>query len=299
MLGGERGLDHVGIAVKSLERAVHTYHDALGFSRPTEGRLPNGIRNVNYYFADATYLETLVYWDRAKAAWLAAFTDEHSGALFAVLSVFSAEATTAFLARRSVRAGSPYSGTIQTTGEDAMPEEKWKTFFMPDGALPGNPLYFISYARAPRDAYLLELEDPRARRRLLHRNTALGLRAVWLAVTDLEAASKAYASIGLPRGRSFDDRALGARGQVFGAGSGELWLVASASPESPIAAFLRDRGPGILGVTLAAGSVATAARVIEEGTGSAMPTYPGQLGTSIRVPPELTEGVWLELTQQP
>jgi hypothetical protein len=67
-----------------------------------------------------------------------------------------------------------------------------------------------------------------------------------------------------------------------------------------VADFLRERGgPGIMGVTLAAGSIATAARVIAEGTGAAMPTYPGQLGTSIRVGPELTEGVWLELSQQP
>jgi catechol 2,3-dioxygenase-like lactoylglutathione lyase family enzyme len=300
LLGGERGLDHVGIAVKSLERAVHTYHDTLGFSRPIEGKLPNGIRNVNYYFADATYLETLAYWDRARAAWLADFTDAHSGALFAVLSVRSPEATTAFLARRGIQAGPPFSGTIQTAGEDAMPDEKWKTFFLPDATLPGNPLYFISYARAPRDAWLHELDDPRARRRLLHRNTALGLRAVWLAVPGLEAASEAYASLGLPRGRSFEDGALGARGQVFAAGSGELWLMAPASADSKIAGFLRERhGAGIIGVTLAAGSIATAKSAIEEGTGSAMPTYPGQLGLSIRVPPDLAEGVWIELSQQP
>jgi hypothetical protein len=29
-----------------------------------------------------------------------------------------------------------------------------------------------------------------------------------------------------------------------------------------------------------------------------MPTYEGALGTSIRVPPRLTHGVWLELAQQ-
>ena len=299
LLGGERGLDHVGIAVKNLEAATHTYHDVLGFNRPAEGKLPNGLRNVNYYFSDATYLETLVYWDRGKAAWLANFTDKHSGALFAVLSAFSPEASTEFLSARGVKVGAPHSGTIQTAGEDAMPEEKWKTFFLPEGTLPGDPLYFISYVRDSRDEFLHKLNDPRARRMLSHRNTAVGVRAVWFAVPDLGAASKAYESIGLPRARAFSDPELGADGQAFGAGLGEIWLCAPSSTDGKVADFLRERGgPGILGVTLAAGSVATAARVIEEGTGVPMPTYAGQLGTSIRVAPELTQGVWLEFTQQ-
>src|SRR6202044_1867650 len=84
LLGGERGLDHVGVAVKDLDAATRAYHDVLGFDRPTEGKLPNGLRNVNYYFADSTYLETLTYWDRGKAEWLASFTDKHEGGLFAV-----------------------------------------------------------------------------------------------------------------------------------------------------------------------------------------------------------------------
>jgi catechol 2,3-dioxygenase-like lactoylglutathione lyase family enzyme len=301
LLGGERGLDHVGVAVKDLDAATHVYHDVLGFSRPVEGRLPNGLRNVNYYFSDATYLETLVYWDRAKAKWLADFTDAHSGALFAVLSAYSPEATTAFLSARGIQIGAPISGTIQTAGEDgAVPQEKWKTFFLPRGLLPGDPLYFISYKRDERDAFLRQLDDPKARRQFLHKNTALGVRAVWFAVPDLAAASRAYDSIGLSRKRDFEDPALSASGRVFGAGEGELWLLAPKAPDGKTAVFLAERGgPGIMGVTLAAGSVEVAAKVIGEGTGAPMTTYAGQLGTSIRLGPELTLGVWLELSQQP
>ncbi len=300
LLGGERGLDHVGVAVKDLDAATHVYHDLLGFNRPVEGKLPNGLRNVNYYFSDATYLETLVYWDRSKAKWLADFTDAHSGALFAVVSAFSPEATTQFLAGRGIEVSAPVSGTIQTAGEDAAPEEKWKTFFLPNGFLPGDPLYFISYKREARDAYLHQLDDPKLRRQLLHKNTAVGLRAVWFAVPDLEAASKAYEAIGLPRKREFVDPAIGAAGRAFGAGDGEIWLLAPSTPEGKTAAFLRERGgPGIMGITLAAGSVAVAAKVIGEGTGAPMSTYAGQLGTSVRVDPDLTLGVWLEFSQLP
>ncbi len=299
LLGGERGLDHVGIAVKSLDEATHTYQDVLGFDRPIAGKLPNGIRNVNYYFADSTYLETLTYWDRGKAPAIAAFTDKHSGAFFAVLTAFSPETSAQFLATRAINVGKPFSGTIQTAGQDAMPEEQWKTFFLPQGLLPGDPLFFISYKRGPRDAFLGKLQDPETRRRIFHKNTALGLRAVWFAVADLGAASKAYESIGLPRGRTFNDPALGADGQVFGAGVGEIWLLAPGSAEGKVAGFLRERGgPGIMGVTLEAGSVAQAARVIGERTGTPMTTFDGLLGPSIRVPPELAQGVWLEFAHR-
>jgi catechol 2,3-dioxygenase-like lactoylglutathione lyase family enzyme len=295
LLGGERGLDHVGIAVKDLDAATHTYEDVLGFSRPQPGKLPNGIRNVNYYFADATYLETLVYWDRSKAAWLANFTDKHSGALFGVLSAYSPEATSEYLAKRGIVMGKVFSGTIQTGDEDAMPQEKWKTFFLPNGFLAGDPFYFISYTRGPRDAYLQQLRDPKARRLFLHRNTALGLRAVWLAVPNLVEAAKAYDALGMPRGNAFTDPALDAEGQVFVAGAGEIWLLAPRSPSGGVVDFLRERGgPGILGVTLLAGSVPRAAQVIGEHLGTSLPTYAGLHGTSIRVPPEVTLGVWIE-----
>jgi catechol 2,3-dioxygenase-like lactoylglutathione lyase family enzyme len=300
LLGGERGLDHVGVAVKDLDAATHAYHDILGFDRPTEGKLPNGLRNVNYYFADSTYLETLTYWDRGKAEWLASFTDKHEGGLFAVLAATSPEETSAFLAARGIKVSAPFSGTLQTAGEDAMPTEKWKTFFLPDGTLPGDTkfLYFIAYARGPRETFLAQLKEPRARVKFFHKNTALGLSAVWFAVADLDAATKAYESIGLPRTRAFDDPTLGARGQVLRAGDGDIRLLAPTG-DGVVATFLRDRGgPGLLGVTLAAGNVDTAAKLISERAGVDLPTYQGLLGKSIRVGPELAQGAWIEFSQR-
>ena len=245
LLGGERGLDHVGVAVKDLDAATHVYHDLLGSTGPVEGKLPNGLRNVNYYFSDATYLETLVYGIAPRRSG-SLIHGRASGALFAVVSAYSPEATTEFLAGRGIKISAPISGTIQTAGEDAAPQEKWKTFFLPNGFLPGDPLYFISYKREAREAYLHQLDDPKLRRQLFHKNTAVGLRAVWFAVPDLEAASKAYEAIGLPRKREFIDPAIGAAGRAFGAGDGEIWLLAPSAPDGKTAAFLRERGgPGI------------------------------------------------------
>jgi catechol 2,3-dioxygenase-like lactoylglutathione lyase family enzyme len=298
LLGGERGLDHVGIAVRDLAAATRTFRDVLGFNRPTEGTLPNGIHNMNYYFGDSTYLETMVAWDRGKAPWLASFTDSHEGAMFAVLAAFSPESTRAFLGRRGIAVGDPYSGTIRTEGEDAMPAEKWRTFFLPKGLLLGDPLYFIAYERKDRDEFLHKLEVPRIRRAFHHKNTALGLRAVWIAVRDLAEATRAYESIGLVKEAPFADAPLDANGQSFGAGAGEIRLLAPRSPTGPLATFLNDRGAGaIVGMTLVVGSVATAAAGIGERAHVTLEPAPALVGSAVRLPPEITHGVWMEMTQ--
>jgi catechol 2,3-dioxygenase-like lactoylglutathione lyase family enzyme len=300
LFGGERGMDHVGVAVPDLEAAARTYQEKLGFSKPQTGRLPNGIRNVNFYFADATYLEILTHYDRGKATWLADFTDQHSGALFLVLAAYSPEATAAFLAPRGLRISKPVSGTIQTAADRAMPEEKWKTFAYERSPLPGDPLYFIAYGRPGREAYLEKLKDRRVRRVLYHDNTALGLHAVWLAVPDLEPATRAFTAAGFTAGRRFDDPRLHAKGQVIEAGQGAIYLLASATPDGAIAQFLRRRGgPGLAGLTIEAGSADAAARLIGGKTGRTFATYAGLLGPSVLIPPELTHGVWLEFAEKP
>jgi Glyoxalase-like domain len=297
LLGGERGLDHVGIAVKSLEHAAHVYQDLLGFGHPIEGKLGNGLRNANYYFGNATYIETLVADDREKGRWIADFADQHQGAKFAVLSVFSTEDTTKFLAGRDIQAGTPIPGAIQTPDLDAMPKEQWRTFSLPSGELPGDPFFFIAYRRDMRDDFLEKIKTPKFRQQFRHKNTALGLLAVWIAVEDLESATEIYASIGLSKGRSFEDAELGAGVQVFPAGIGEIWLVGTASPDSKVATFLKERGgPGIIGLTVEVGSVAQAQRAIATPTPLAM--FEGAYGQAIRVGPDLAEGVWIEFTHR-
>jgi catechol 2,3-dioxygenase-like lactoylglutathione lyase family enzyme len=300
LFGGERGLDHVGVAVPDLEAAARTYQDVLGFSKPQTGRLPNGIRNVNFYFADATYLELLTHYDRGKATWLADFTDQHSGALFVVLSAYSAEATAAFLARRGLRLSKPVSGTIQTAADQAMPQEKWQTFAYEKSPLPGDPLYFIAYHRPGREAYLEKLKDRRVRRLLYHDNTALGLQAVWLAVADLPRATQAFVGAGFTAGRTFSEPRLHAHGQAIAAGEGAIHLLASATPDGEIATFLRRRGgPGLVGVTIEAGSAAAAGRLIGARTRRTFTPAPGLLGPSVLIPPDLAHGVWLEFAERP
>lgn len=300
LLGGERGLDHVGVAVRDLRAAQDSFQRRLGFERPIPGHLPNGLDNVNFYFEDATYLEALTPYDPAKADWLAWFLAHHGeGGNFVVLSARSASDTAAFLRQRGFATAAPTEGSIQIEG--GRPGGRWRTLFFDRSPLPGSPLYFIEYPKGPRAKFLQQLEDPAiVRRSFYHRNTAVGLRAVWLAVADLDEAVRRYAAIGLPPGRPWESAALHARGQVLFAGRGALLLLSPSGP-GPVQDFLARRGPGVLGFSIAVRELKTAQQVVAKGLAlpparpAASALYAGAFGNSFLVSD--VHGAYVEFTE--
>ena len=60
------GIDHIVIAVPSLERAIATYRD-LGFSVVEGGRHPYGSYNALIGFADGSYIEVLSFYEDSPA----------------------------------------------------------------------------------------------------------------------------------------------------------------------------------------------------------------------------------------
>lgn len=304
LLGGELGLDHVGIVVRDLRAAQQTFQRRLGFERPIPGRLPNGIDNVNFYFEDATYLEALTSYDRQKADWLAWFLDRYGeGGNFAVLSVRAAEDTAAFLTQRGFPMAPPSAGRIAIEG--GRPGGTWRTLFFQRSPLPGSPLYFIEYPAGPRAEFLRKLRDPAIRRRsFYHRNTAVGLRAVWMAVPDLAAATRVYTAIGLRAGPRLPSAPLGAEAQVLEAGPGRHVVLFSPSGGGggggPVRAFLDRRGPGVLGVSVAVRALDTARAVVGEGmqeSAGPLPPYAGPFGPSVLVPERAAHGTFIEFVQ--
>lgn len=295
LLGGERGLDHVGVGVRDLAAARRTL-EALGFGAAEEGKLPNGIANLNAYFEDSTYLELLTAWDAEKARWLADFTAAREGTVFLSLAVRSTEATSAFLARRGIKTGAPIPGRIQTA-RDPDARERWRTMFFEGAPLPASPLFFIAYAQPERAETLRKLEEARRSGRIYrHPNGALGVKGAWLAVPDLEAAARSFEAVGLPAGRAFEEPRLGARGRVVAAGEGSILLVAPASPQGAVASLLRERGgPALLGLSVEVARLGVAQRFAARATGQAAPPGRGALGTSAWVPPAAAHGAWLEL----
>jgi catechol 2,3-dioxygenase-like lactoylglutathione lyase family enzyme len=250
--GKERGLDHVGIAVQDLDAAKKTFHDGLGFGGMEAGKLPNGIQNINYYFEDSTYLETFNYWDGRPPP--------REG--FAVLSVESVQNVKQLL---GAKVGEPIEGGIQTARE----QSHWQTLFFARD----TPLFFIEYPQPKRSQNLAKLEQAISSGRIYkHPNGALGIKAAWLAVPDVDAALKMFADCGMRAGEAVEEPRLGAKGRAVDAGAGKIFVV--SAPGVP---------PGIFGLSVEVSIVGVAQGFVARFTQQPALVQRGVLGDSVWV----------------
>jgi Glyoxalase-like domain len=303
LLGGERGLDHVGVAVKDLAGAQRAYQK-LGFGKPQPGELPQGLRNVAFQFGDTTHLELVTVRDAKKNPWVASFIHKHEqGALFLMLCAFSYGETANLLRRRGFKVDEARPGRIKTRGGrdghysgDTKPP-MWHTFAISGTALPGN-ISFITYNRGLRNFVLFKVKDAKVRKKhFSHPNTALGLRSAWIAVKSLARAKKAFEKVGLSAGRALTLAQLGSRAQVIEAGEGTLLLMQPDQGKGPVAAFLKRRGEGILGLSFEVEHLDRARSLVESNLAVKLEPYDGAHGRSVLVPAERAAGVWVELFQ--
>jgi catechol 2,3-dioxygenase-like lactoylglutathione lyase family enzyme len=290
----EHGLDHVGIAVTDLAAARKTFHDGLGFGAMVPGKLANGIENLNYYFEDSTYLETLSVDDPVKARQVADFTAKGEGAIFAALSIASPENAKAFFDKRGVKTSAPIPGGIKTERESA----SWQTIFFEDRKL--NSFFFIAYDQPQRNEMLSKLQAAIQNRKVYkHPNGALGVKAAWLAVPDLDQAVKQFEAAGFAAGSAFTEPRLGGTGRMIEAGQGKIALIAPAASDSPVARILEQRGgPALLGLSIEVSLLGVAQKFAARTTGHKMPAAAGAFGQSIWLEPSVTHGAWLELFQR-
>lgn len=299
--GTDIGLDHVAMVVNDLKATKTTYQKTFGFDNVIEGKLPNGLNNVVFYFEDGTYIEFLHPYDPIKASYYVDALKTFQGGLFYVLATSSAKQTDAFLQKRGFRLSKPHSGTIQLKGDAKEPDELWRTFDLEKAAIPGDPFLFIEYKPSIREEFMDKLADRQIRRRhFRHRNTALSLKAVWMAVSDLDAAIKAYRDVGFPIGKTFTDPRLGAKGCVIEAGQGQVLLYSPETPKSPVAAFLAQRKkPMILGLSLWVGSIIPLKNMLKQSPRINSTSSASLLGISLLISPEHAHGIWLEFYQKP
>lgn len=297
ILAGGRGLDHVGVAVRDLPAARMAYADTLGFRATHESRLPTGLQNVTIWFADTTYLELLSYYDREGAPEIAAILQRFEGGIFAGLAVESAQRTSEVLRSRGLDVAGPVSGfaTIDAVGSE--PVEMWRHVTFRQPVVPANAIFFIEYNREALGELSRSHPEFSPLNFTDHANGSQGIRAVWMAVADPTAATAAYESVGFAPGDELEVPYLSALGRSIPAGRGELLLLAPARGEGKVAAFLRQRGEGVMGVSLEVGELATTRDVLAARTGFRMATYEGLYGTSVLIPPELTHGLWIEMFQ--
>jgi Glyoxalase-like domain len=314
LLGTGEGVNHVIIAVRSLNGSAYLYRHTLGFTVRTGGTFPNGFANDVVSFENHTYLELATIYDRQKArkspdsAATMQFLEKHQGAIVLGLDVSSASATAAYLRGRNFEVAGPMGGTVTPAGAKKTPPELWKTVGFSRPAMPGLPIFFIEYNRKAMAELAQEVPQFRASsENRTHANGATALYAAWMDVKSLPTATKVYEKVGFTAGRSLELKEIGARGQEIEAGAGKILLVAAQSANGPAARFEKSReafrhesglGESVMGVSIEVKSLAATRALLEARTHRKFATYAGPYGESLLVPEQFTRGVWIEFFQK-
>jgi 4-hydroxyphenylpyruvate dioxygenase-like putative hemolysin len=279
-------IDHVRILVHDIAAAENQYRSVLGFdmTRTEPVLYPEGSLHNGAALTDGTYLELIGIADRDKLLksrpWIVDFLKDRQGAHSVGMIVASAKDVADRLQSRGIEAP-VFSLVSHHPGTKPILLVTPKLVNLPDGAI-----FFLEY---PQQVSAQTTVQP---------NTTQGILAVWIVVEDLEKASQESQTLGFHPGRLLEFKNLGARGRELETGRGKILLLEATSSGKPTANFFRQRGQGVMGFTLAVGDIAKAQSLIGEKTTRSFPTYDGSFGKSFLVPPEVTNGVWIEMVQK-
>ncbi len=235
MLGG---IDHLVIAVPDLGTAVARY-TALGFAVVPGGRHPTGTHNALIAFADGAYLELIAFYEPWPAhRWWRPLQRGGGFVDFCLRTTDLAGDVAAFRA-----AGVPM--------DDPVPLSRVR----PDGVRlewrlgnPREPFRFVT-------PFLIEdttLRNQRVPAAGAHPNGATAAASVTIAVEAVEPVRKILAQVLRAEGEALDVAEWQAAGAAFAVGPHRLRFLAPLRPESPLAAWLRERGPSPYALALAA-----------------------------------------------
>ncbi|MBD5605808.1 MAG: VOC family protein, partial [Candidatus Eremiobacteraeota bacterium] len=250
-------LDHASWAVGDGAATIAVFRK-LGFSLTRKPKVQaDGALSTFAVFPDHTFLEVVETHLAAEKRWLASGANpEEAGGL-----VESCSATASALARRGIR---------RSVGKGA--GFCYAAFPADDGLL-GN---VFMYARPRSPTHPSRWKHPPY---VPHRNGALGLREVWLAVPDLEHAVARFTHAGFPPiRRSIVVEPLDARGTVLAWGSHRIVLLQATGPIGPLGGPVAGLGAHTVGVRLAANMTLArrALRPFASGWDHALLVGPGQ-----------------------
>lgn len=284
-------IDHVRILVHDMGACQDVYRNKLGFdlSRTEAVVYQEGSAHNTARLADGTYIELVGIADREQLLnmrpWIVDFLQDHQGAHSVGVLVPSA---------------TRISDHLQSSGIDATiydlvgsgPGDKPIHLVTPKLAnLPEGAIFFLEY---PQES----LERRRSLPSAVNTNTAQGILGIWIVVKDLGKASNDAEALGFHSVRSLESQALGARGREFEAGHGKIVLLQASVPDGPASRFARDRGDGVIGISLEVDDFAKARALIEKNTNRTLAPYAGSYGKSFSLPAELSCGAWIEMVQK-
>jgi hypothetical protein len=308
LLGHGLGVDHVGIAVRDLEKTIDNYENGLGFKCIKLPPKPTGVVSSVIFFENTSYLELLCVSKKPSGPTLsdqakryADFAEKHEGAMFLGLATSSAKDAADHLKAHNFGASLLGDQSVMKEGQPKPPPPLGYYVTIshePSGEKQTFPLavFLIEYVSPGR---LIWLAGIRKNGMLAHPNTALRIHSVWFAVHDLEASLRNLQDAGLEPGENREAKFLGASGREVRAGHGSLLLLQSADENGALSKFLSNHDDGsIIAVSIEVSDLGKARSWVEGHSGHKLEPYDGFDGRSILIPPDLTRGVWMELFQR-
>jgi catechol 2,3-dioxygenase-like lactoylglutathione lyase family enzyme len=287
-------LDHVGVAVQELDTAATTYANTFGFLPAQRTRLQNGIESLTFWFRDTTYLELLTYYDGKKARWVERFLEDGEGGIFFALRVPDLDRKAEHLRARGLVLDGPRAIPAQIDGLDEQPPEIFRVLLISE-PLPAFPAFFISYNREEIERLNTIHPDLSPMRLTAHPNSAIGLRAVWMRVGDIDSALTIYRLMGFEPGRSLTMPVIGGTAREIPAGSRSILLIESAGRSGALAGM---RSEGITGASIEVRNLDTTRALLQKQTHLYFDSYAGLFGESLLIPASMAHGIWLEFFEQ-
>jgi len=230
------GIDHLVIVVPNLEAAIKDY-ERLGFTVVPGGRHPVGTYNGLISLSDSSYIELISFYEaNPKHRWWEPL-QTGEGLVDFCLQTDDLLGDTAKLRAAGVNI------------DDPVPWRRTR----PDGY---ELRWLLSLAREGHRGvapFLIQDETPREERipkETRHKNGALGIGIVTVAVDDLSPVRRWYERVLGREGTNVERKDLQAAGARFTIGPHLFDFVKPAASESPLNKWLRWRGPSPYAATL-------------------------------------------------
>jgi catechol 2,3-dioxygenase-like lactoylglutathione lyase family enzyme len=231
------GIDHLVIAVNSLETATKDYTD-LGFTVVPGGRHTGiGTYNSLIAFRDGSYVELIGFYEpRDDHRWWAPL-QQGGGLVDFCLQTDDLPGDTAAWRRAGVDIGEPEQRDRKRPDGK---EIRWM-FSLARGAHRGVAPFIIADETG---------RDERIPRQRTHANGVTGIGTVTVAVADVGRVRGWYAQVLGQPGADVTREDVGGAGARFVIGPHTFDFVAPATPASPLTAWLAARGPSPYAATL-------------------------------------------------
>ena len=223
------GIDHIVIAVHSLEGAIETYRK-LGFTVVQGGKHPYGSRNALIGFADGSYIELLGFYEECpEHPWWDLLHERGGGLIDFCLATDDIRADHAAFRAQGVDCGDLIEGGRARPDGYAVKWINCKIEGDWQGLIP----------------FIIEDVTPRAERlprETTHANGVTGIHSLSLATRDAARFAGVMSAVAGEKGEPVEDEELAAAGLRLKLGGHEIEYLAPADEAGPLAAHLAGDG---------------------------------------------------------